>query len=383
MVFHGPAFRLGNALAFRKKRDAGNQLRGSGQYSRGLPGRLEVVRMSEMRYNVATRDWVVVAPERARRPEDFHATRPTTTADRPAHRADCPFCPGSEDNTPGETLRLCDSQDRWLVRSFPNRYPALTAEPEEGRPLGGLFQRRRFGSGVHEVVAESRFHNVTLALQSEAEVELVLRAWQTRSLELFNKRELEHLVVFKNHGVSAGSSLEHTHSQIIGLPVLPSSVRRRFDDAFRFFQKGKGCLFCEMVRAEAEDGVRVVAESYGFLAFVPFASDSPYSVWIVPKRHCHCFALSERSELRELAGVVKQVLARLYAGLRDPDYNLIVRSANPPGPGTHFFHWYITVVPRLSRMAGFELGTGMFIRSSLPEADAAYLRGVQLADSAP
>lgn len=334
-----------------------------------------------MRYNVATRDWVVVAPERARRPEDFHAARPAITTDRPPHREDCPFCPGGEANTPGETLRFCDPQRNWLVRAFPNRYPALTAEPEEGSPQGDLFQRRRYGSGVHEVVAESRLHNVTPALQSEADIELVLRAWQQRSQELFHKRELEHLVVFKNHGVSAGSSLEHPHSQIIGLPVLPSSVRRRFDDAFRFFQKGKGCVFCEMLRAERADGARVVVESEGFLAFVPFASDSPYSVWVMPKRHCHCFALSEPGELRDLAGVLKQVLARLYQGLRDPDYNLIVRSANPPGPGTHFFHWYITVVPRLSRMAGFELGTGMFIRSSLPEADAAYLRELPLQDT--
>ena len=331
-----------------------------------------------MRYNVATRDWVVVAPERARRPEDFHAAKPAVTADRAEHRDDCPFCPGGEANTQGETLRFCDERNEWQVRCFPNRYPALTAEPEESQPAGNLFQRRRFGSGIHEVVAESRLHNVTLALQSESEVELVLRAWQQRSLELFQQRELEHLVVFKNHGASAGSSLEHPHSQIIGLPVLPSSVRRRFDDAFRFFQKGKGCVFCEMVRAELADGARVVVDSYGFVAFVPFASDSPYSVWIVPKRHSHCYALTEKNELRELAGVVRQVLARLYLGLRDPDYNLIVRSANPPGPGTHFFHWYITVVPRLSRMAGFELGTGMFIRSSAPEADAAYLRGLQL-----
>lgn len=333
--------------------------------------------MSEMRYNVVSRDWVVVAPERARRPEDFRKDRPAPTADRPSHKPDCPFCPGGEENTPGETLRFCDEQNHWQVRSFPNRYPALTVEPEERRPAGEVFQRRRFGSGIHEVVAESRLHNVTLALQSETDIERVLRAWIQRSQELFKLRELEHLVVFKNHGVSAGSSLEHPHSQIIGLPVLPSSVRRRFDDAFRFFQKGKGCVLCEMARAECHDGSRVVAESPGFLAFVPFASDSPFSIWLVPKRHNHCFALSEASELRELAGVLRQVLARLYVGLHDPDYNLIVRSANPPGPGTHFFHWYITVVPRLSRLAGFELGTGMFIRSSLPEADAEYLRSLE------
>ena len=334
--------------------------------------------MSEMRYNAATREWIVVAPERARRPEEFHAAKAATTAERPEHRGDCPFCPGGEVNTPGETLRFCDEQSDWQVRCFPNRYPALTAEPEEGAPTGELFQRRRYGSGIHEVVAESRLHNQTLALQSEAEIELVLQAWQQRCRELFQRRELEHLVVFKNHGPSAGGSLEHPHSQIIGLPVLPSPVRRRFDDASLFFQKGKGCVFCQMLRAESEDGSRVVVDTDVFLAFVPFASSAPYAVWILPKRHCHCFALSEPNELRELAIVLKQVLARLFFGLKDPDYNLIVRSANPPGPGTHFFHWYISVVPRLSRMAGFELGTGMFIRSSLPEADAEYLRAVPI-----
>ncbi|MBS2039265.1 galactose-1-phosphate uridylyltransferase [bacterium] len=334
--------------------------------------------MSELRYNVATRDWVVVAPERARRPEDFHAGRPITTADRPAHRADCPFCPGSEDHTPGETLRFCDAQGNWMVRSFPNRYPALTPESQEGRPKGNLFRRRRFGSGTHEVVAESPLHNTTLGLQSPAEIEQVLRAWRQRSQDLFHRPELEHLVVFKNHGLSAGCSQEHPHSQIIGLPVLPSSVRRRFDDAARFYQKNQGCVFCEMLRVEQEEAARVVVETYGFLAFVPFASDSPFSVWILPKRHSHCFALAETTEIRELAGVLKQVLARLYLALKDPDYNLIVHSANPPGPGSHFFHWYLSIVPRLSRMAGFELGTGMYIRSSPPEADAAYLRQVNL-----
>lgn len=333
--------------------------------------------MSELRYNVATREWVVMAPERARRPEDFHAQRHSTTADRPAYREDCPFCPGAEVNTPGETVRFCDNQGNWLVRSFPNRYPAFTCETEAGLS-GDLFHRKRLGSGVHEVVAESRLHNQTLALQETQHVQLVLEAWRQRSQFLFAHTEIEHLVVFKNHGVGAGTSLEHPHSQIIGLPVLPSSVRHRFDDAALFFQKGKGCVFCEMVKAELEDGDRIVASSPGHVAFVPFAAYSPYSIWILPRRHSHCFALIEPEEVADLAVVLREVLARLYIGLKDPDYNLVVRTANPPGPGSHFFHWYIAVVPRISQMAGFEMGTGMFINASLPETDAAYLRGVAL-----
>jgi UDPglucose--hexose-1-phosphate uridylyltransferase len=332
--------------------------------------------LSELRYNVATREWVVIAPERGRRPNEFQQQGRPRTADRPAHRADCPFCPGGEQNTPGETLRYLDSEGNWLVRSFPNRYPALSCDSQPTPAGNDVFRRKLRGSGVHEVVAESPLHNQTLALQPLDQVLLVLKSWRERSRSLHAQHDLEHITIFKNHGLAAGTSLEHPHSQIIGLPVVPSGVRGRLDAAQHYYQTGLGCVFCGMLQSERQDGERVVVEGRLHTAFVPFAAYSPYSMWILPHRHGHCFGLCEDDELEDLAQVVRQALAKLYHGLGDPDYNLMVRSGNPPGPGVHYWHWYLAIVPRLSRLAGFELGTGMFICASLPEADAAYLRGV-------
>ncbi len=185
---------------------------------------------------------------------------------------------------------------------------------------------------------------------------------------------IEHVVVFKNHGSAAGSSLEHPHSQIVGLPVVPSPVRGRMGVAMSYFHKHQRCVFCDMLKSELEDGDRIIESNEHFIAFVPYAAYSPFSVWLFPRRHQHCFGKISDEEIPALAALLQDVLERLYDCLGDPDYNLVVRSAAPPGPGSNFFHWYIAVVPRLAKMAGFEMGTGMFINGSAPEADAACLR---------
>jgi UDPglucose--hexose-1-phosphate uridylyltransferase len=329
--------------------------------------------MSELRYNIATGDWVLVAPERARRPEDFREDARPSTHDRPSHREGCPFCPGGEDNTPGESLRYLNESGDWLVRSFPNRFPAVRKEMHNEQ-TGDRFHRKRNGHGLHEVLAESRLHNATLALQPVSEVELVLRAWRERFLSVARMPGIDHVVIFKNHGAAAGSSLEHPHSQIVGLPVIPSPVRGRMQVAWSHYRKYGRCVFCEVLTCELEDRDRVIESNADFVAFVPFAAYSPFSIWILPRRHHHCFGLVNDQEISALATLLQDVLARLYNSLGDPDYNLVIRSAHPPGPGSHFFHWYIAIVPRLAKLAGFEMGTGMFINGSSPEGDAASLR---------
>lgn len=329
--------------------------------------------MSELRYNIATGDWVIVAPERARRPEDFRESSRPSTHERCPQRTDCPFCPGGEDHTPGESLRYLSSGGDWLVRSFPNRFPAVRSETA-AEQTGNHFHRKRSGHGLHEVVAETPLHNSTLALQPVSQVELVLRAWRERYLSIGKMSGIEHVIIFKNHGLTAGSSLEHPHSQIVGLPVIPSPVRGRMQVALSYFRKYGHCVFCQMLEAELEDRERIVEQNSDFVAFVPFAAYSPFSIWLFPRRHNHCFGLTSDQEISSLATLLQEVLARLYSSLGDPDYNLVIRSADPPGPGSHFFHWYISVVPRLAKIAGFEMGTGMFINGSSPEGDAASLR---------
>jgi hypothetical protein len=230
--------------------------------------------MSELRYNIATGDWVLVAPERARRPEDFREDARPSTHDRPSHREGCPFCPGGEDNTPGESLRYLNESGDWLVRSFPNRFPAVRKEMHNEQ-TGDRFHRKRNGHGLHEVLAESRLHNATLALQPVSEVELVLRAWRERFLSVARMPGIDHVVIFKNHGAAAGSSLEHPHSQIVGLPVIPSPVRGRMQVAWSHYRKYGRCVFCEVLTSELEDRDRVIESNADFVAFVPSQPTRP------------------------------------------------------------------------------------------------------------
>lgn len=338
--------------------------------------------MSELRLSVATGEWVIFAPERARRPEDFQSDKPDRTHSRATWKGNCPFCPGNEERTPGETLSFGDEQSGWLVRSFPNRFPAVFPGPTP-KMQGPEFQRSLQGVGHHEVVAESPRHNQTLGLMTRAEVALVLRAWRRRYRFLWLQPETEHVVIFKNHGHSAGCSLEHPHSQIVALPVIPQQILQRHEVASRYYSQHGRCVFCAQLEMELEQGQRILAQTPKFVAFIPYAAFSPFSVWIIPRKHCCSFAQSSDAELDELALLLRQILGRLYHVLGDPDYNLVVRSSHPEMQGSRVFHWYLTIVPRLSRAAGFELGTGMFINSSTPEVDAEFLMAAPVPEDPP
>lgn len=316
--------------------------------------------MSELRYNLATRDWVIVAPERSKRPQ--------------GPRVDCPFCPGAEEHTPDESLRFLGRDGNWLVRAFPNGFPVVTPQDGEIWTHGEFPRLCRPSAGLHEVVAESPRHNDSLARMEPGHLELVLRAWRDRSRALLAVPGIEHIIVFKNHGEKAGSSLAHPHSQIVGLPVLPVQVQIRLEEAVRSYSIWGRCLYCQMLEAERASGERIVAEVGRFTAFVPFAAFSPYSLWIFPLHHAGCFSLMSDDELPELAAVLGKVLGSLDRLLGDPAYNLVVRSISCQTAGSLYFHYYLAIVPRLGRAAGFELGTGMFINPHLPEEDARQLR---------
>lgn len=332
----------------------------------------------EFRQNVATREWVLFAPERARRPDDHgHPSVPPERAAHPSLSKDCPFCPGNEVRTPGETMRLSDAEGLWYARSFPNGFPAVYPDGEPTRS-GDRFHRSMGAVGQHEVVVESRLHNTTLALMTVREVSDVVAIWKSRVACLRSLPQTELVMLFKNHGLQAGSSLDHPHSQIVSLPVTPWQVRHRMEDALRYYDDAGECVFCRMLDVEREDGDRLVESSDWFTAFVPYAAYSPYSVWIMPHRHSSCLSQSSEDEAHDFARVLQTVLGRIYHGLGDPSYNLVMRLANRDSLGDKFVHWYASVVPRLGRAAGFELGTGMFINTSLPENDAQVLRWLEL-----
>jgi len=329
--------------------------------------------MPEIRHNIITRQWVIISTERARRPDQF-ASEEGLRVELPPRVATCPFCPGNEAKTPGEVFR--DPKDgAWRVRVVPNKFAALAADGQLVRMNVGI-KRTISGVGRHEVIVETPEHNQTLARMSEDEVERVLRAYLARYHAVLADERVEQVTLFKNHGPAAGTSLEHPHSQLIGTPVIPSDVLDRLTTALQFYDDAGQCLFCTTLAEELDEGTRVVVEGQHFVAFVPFAALSPFHLWIFPKRHSASFGNIEPAELTDLARVLRALLAKLHKGLRDPDYNLTIRTAPKESDRVKYYHWYVSVVPRVTKMAGFELGSGMFINTALPEESARFLRGL-------
>jgi UDPglucose--hexose-1-phosphate uridylyltransferase len=329
--------------------------------------------MPELRQNVATKEWVIIATERAKRPEEFVQPDKERVEERPAYAANCPFCPGNEE-LDLERLRLPAEGD-WIVRVVGNRYPALRQEGERSRRFEGL-NPSIAGVGYHEVVVESRRHNTSPATEQLDEVEHTLHALQARGRVFRADARIEQIVYFKNHGVGAGASLVHPHAQILGLPVVPYSIRARMEEARRYFDNQGECVICRLLQEEQRQGARIVIAGEHFDAFVPFAALSPFHLWIIPHHHHTSFLDASPEELRDLALVLRDVLRRVYVGLNDPDYNYVIRSAPDREAASEYLHWYVAVVPRVTRSAGFEMGTGMFINTALPEESASFLRSL-------
>lgn len=332
--------------------------------------------MPEIRQNIITRQWVIIATERARRPDQFSQHELKMKVELPGYVPTCPFCPGNEAMTPKETFRL-PASGKWQVRVMPNKFAALSAEGELVRMNMGI-KRTMSGVGIHEVIVESPDHSTTLALMGDAEVERVIRATLARYHTVLGDPRVEQVTLFKNHGPAAGTSLEHPHGQLIGTPVITSEVRERLETALRYYDEEGRCIFCVTLNEEMEEGTRVVLEGEHFVAFIPFAALSPFHLWIYPKRHTASFGNIEEAEVADLARVLRRVLRKLYDGLGNPDYNFTIRTAPKESDRVKYYHWYLSVVPRVTKVAGFELGSGMFINAALPEESAQFLRGLSV-----
>lgn len=329
--------------------------------------------MSELRQNIVTREWVIIASERSKRPNDFKGARVhTPTHSHNEHETDCPFCPGNEELD--LEVERTPAEGPWQTRVVRNRFPALA---EEGMPIYTFdgMQNRISGVGYHEVLIEHPRHNTTLALMTAQEIASVLEMYQRRGTCMSRDPRIEHIIYFKNHGERAGASLHHPHSQVIALPVVPANVRRRIEEARLYFEEHRACSVCTMLEDERQRRVRLIIEREHFSAFLLYAALSPFHMWVVPHRHAACFLDMTHEEALDLAEVLRSLLYRIYDGLSDPDYNLIVRTIPvKERKGSPHFHWYISIVLRLSRTAGFELGSGMYINSCPPEECAAFLR---------
>lgn len=333
--------------------------------------------MPELRFNLVTKDWVIMAPERAKRPEDF-IKKNVDRGELPDFKESCPFCPGHEHLTPAETFRW-GTAEAWQVRSIPNKFSALAREGDLARQMDGI-KRTMSGVGLHDVIIENPRHNGFPAVITLKEMQDIFQVYREVYRRFYQDPRVKMVILFKNNGAAAGTSLEHPHSQIVGTPVIPPQIRYRIEEALKYLDDTGECLYCRILSDELKEKNRVVLETEHFAAFVPYAALSPFHTWIFPKRHLASFDLMTESEQDDMASALQQVLQRLYYGLDDPDYNFVLRSLPDPQGTNEHFHFYIAVVPRLTKAAGFELGSGMYINTQLPEKDAEFLRGVKIPD---
>lgn len=331
--------------------------------------------MSELRYEPVTRRWVIIATERAKRPSDF------APPEQPKKKEgqECPFCPGNEALTPPEVMAYREggtapNTPGWQVRVVPNKYPALDPAAELA-PVRRDFFHSQTGAGSHEVIVETPHHERTFAVQEPEEIATALRAWQERYTELGRDKRLLYAQIFKNHGAIAGASLEHPHSQLIATPMVPVAVETRLANTRAYYDEHGRCFYCDALETEEREGTRLVYRDENVVAFCPFASKFPLEVWFLPRRHQDSFALATRAQLSSLAQALRFVTRRLFEGMQDPPFNLILNSAPYRGGDYHAsFHWHLELLPRLTIIAGFELGTGMYINPTPPEMAGDFFR---------
>jgi UDPglucose--hexose-1-phosphate uridylyltransferase len=328
--------------------------------------------MPDLRKDPVVGRWVIISTERARRPSDF-AGEPVQT-----RAADCAFCPGHEHKTPPEILagRAPDSRadtPGWTYRVVPNKFPALRIEGDLDPTGEGPFDRMT-GVGAHEVVIETPEHTGSMATLSEESLAEVLLAFRERVIDLKKDSRFQYILIFKNHGEAAGASLEHPHSQLIATPIIPIMVTEELAGSYQYFQIKERCVWCDILRHERRARTRLIRESHGFAAVAPFAPRFPFETWILPARHHSAFEESGVDELRDLAVVLGDFLRRMDRTLGNPPFNFMLHTAPLSEPALDHFHWHLEVIPKLTRVAGFEWGSGFFINPVPPEDAAAALR---------
>jgi UDPglucose--hexose-1-phosphate uridylyltransferase len=333
--------------------------------------------LPEFRKDPVTGRWVIIATDRARRPADFSREQVVPKGGR-----FCPFCPGNESKTPPEVLAYRQSggpnQPGWTVRVVPNKFPALRVEGDFDRQAEGLYDKMN-GIGAHEVVIETPEHQATLAGLGEKEIQDVFWAIRDRMLDLKKDRRMRYILAFKNHGESAGASLEHTHSQLIALPVVPRTVQEELEGSKRYYDLKERCIFCDIIRQEINTGTRVVLETGQFVVLCPYASRFPFETWILPRRHISHYETSDLAEFGNLGWVMQALLRAVDKVLEKPAYNMMIHTAPLQEPDLDYYHWHIELIPKLTKVAGFEWGTGFYINPTPPEEAARFLREAGLA----
>ena len=341
--------------------------------------------MPELRKDPVLSRWVIISTERGNRPQIYRDDQP-----QPSDSKFCPFCPGNEYMTPPELYSAASAVETggngWRrLRVVPNKFPVLRIEGALERRGMGLYDRMN-GVGAHEVVIETDEHIQPPRLQSEENLAAVFAAFRQRTLDLYRDERFEYIMIFKNHGMRAGASLDHPHSQLVALPIVPKRVMEELEGALAHWNEKKRCIFTDIIDQDAMIHVRMVYENERFAVFCPYASLVPFETWIVPKRQQAAFRTCGDDDIKALAEAMRVLLSKYCKALGDNfDYNYIIhtipsdRWCRENMPLAHSaYQWHIEFYPKLTKTAGFEWGTEFYINHTLPEDAAKFLREAEV-----
>jgi len=327
--------------------------------------------MPELRRDPVIGRWVIISTERGKRPNEF-----VHEPEREMGKF-CPFCSGNEDKTPREVLAYGPpdrgkDQPNWSLRVVPNKFPALQIEGEINREADGMYDKMN-GIGAHEVLIESKDHSKEIPDMDDEKVLDIILAYRDRILDLRKDVRFEYILIFKNKGAAAGASLSHPHSQLIATPMVPIRVRQEITGSKQYYDFKERCVFCDMIIQERTIKARIVGESEKFIAFEPYAARFPFETWILPKAHTSHFELIEKKQAADFAKILKNILHRLKNVLEDPPFNFIIHNSPLKDSSLPHYHWHMEIIPKLSRIAGFEWGSGFYINPTPPEEAAQFL----------
>jgi len=329
--------------------------------------------MSELRRDPIVGRWVIVDTDHPAKPENFEYEQNIL------HGGTCPFCYGNEAMTPPEIEVIRDpntapNTSGWQVRVVANKFPALQVEGNLDKRGLGIYDTTN-GIGAHEVLIETPYHNKDIPDLMNYEIENFISMYCRRSMDLVKDKRLKYILIFKNYGAAAGASLEHPHTQIVALPMVPKNAMEEIKGAHLYFEYRERCIFCDMIRQEEHEKERVLLENQYFLSFCPYVSRFPFEIWIIPKKHNGMFCHMASEELPSLAAILKDTIRRVKNIFPNLSYNFIIHSSPVNGDGEiEYYHWHIEFMPKLTRTAGFEWGSGFYLTPITPELSAQYLR---------
>ncbi len=330
--------------------------------------------MPELRKDPVMRRWVIISAERGKRPADYSVCIPSKKG------GFCAFCGGNEHTTPSEIIAFRPDGSKpntpgWTLRIVPNKFPALWIEGGLNKVGEGIYDKMG-GIGAHEVIIENPDHNLTLSTMPLKAVEDTLWAYHYRISDLKKDPRFKYVLVFKNEGEAAGASLEHTHSQLISLPIVPMRVKEELDNAQHYYNYKERCIFCDIIYQERGNALRVISENESFISLAPFAPRSPFETWILPKTHESNFAPDGKFSM--LAEILQRTLKQIDKVLNLPPYNFMIHTSPFNNEINDYYHWHIEILPKLTKVAGFEWGSGIYINPTPPEEAAKFMREAEI-----